>query len=133
MMNKKSGMLGVTGVTSDNQEITRMSEEGNERAQLVINMYVHQMVKFIGGYIAAMGGADAIVFTGGIGENNPDYRKIVCEKLAFLGITLDEAKNKIRGEEVMISTPDSKVKVYVVPTNEELVIARDTLDIVSGK
>ena len=132
MMNKKSGMLGVSGVTSDNQDITRMAAEGNERAQLVVNMYVHQMVKFIGGYVAAMGGADAIVFTGGIGENTAIYREMVCEKLAFLGITLDPEKNKIRGEEIMISTPDSKVKVYVVPTNEELVIARDTLEIVSA-
>jgi len=133
MMNKKSGMLGVSGMTSDNQEITRMAAEGNERAQLVVNMYVHQMVKFIGGYVAAMGGADAIVFTGGIGENTALYRQMVCEKLGFLGITLDEEKNKIRGEEVMISTADSRVKVYVVPTNEELVIARDTLEIVSAK
>ena len=132
MMNKKSGMLGVSGVTSDNQEITRMAAEGNERAQLVVNMYVHQMVKFIGGYVAAMGGADAIVFTSGIGENTALYRKMVCEKLAFLGITLDEEKNKIRGEEVTITTPDSKVKVMVVPTNEELVIARDTLAILEG-
>ena len=130
MMNKKSGMLGVSGVTSDNQEILRLAAEGNERAQLVVNMYVHQMVKFIGGYVAAMGGADAIVFTGGIGENTLLNREMVCEKLGFLGITLDTEKNKIRGEEIMISTPDSKVKVFVVPTNEELVIARDTLEIV---
>ena len=132
MMNKKSGMLGVSGVTSDNQEILRMAAEGNERAQLVVNMYVHQMVKFIGGYVAAMGGADAIVFTGGIGENTALYREMVCEKLAFLGITLDSEKNKIRGEEIMISTADSKVKVLVIPTNEELVIARDTLAIVEA-
>jgi len=132
MMNKKSGMLGVTGVTSDNQEILRMASEGDERAKLVINMYVHQMVKFVGGYAAAMGGADAIVFTGGIGENTALYRKLVCEKLAFLGIKVDEEKNAIRGEEIEISTPDSKVKVFVIPTNEELVIARDTLAIVEG-
>ena len=132
MMNKRSGMLGVSGVSSDNQEILRLAGEGNERAQLVVNMYVHQMVKFIGGYVAAMGGADAIVFTGGIGENTMLYREMVCEKLAFLGIELDGEKNKLRGEEVMISTPDSKVKVFVVPTNEELVIARDTLAIVEG-
>lgn len=131
MMNKKSGMLGVSGVSSDNQDILRMASEGNERAQLVVNMYIHQMVKFIGGYVAAMGGADAIVFTGGIGENTALYREMVCQRLAFLGITLDKEKNKIRGEEVMISTPDSKVKVFVVPTNEELVIARDTLKIVT--
>ena len=132
MMNKKSGMLGVSGVSSDNQEILRLAAEGDSRANLVVNMYVHQMVKFIGGYVAAMGGADAIVFTGGIGENTALYRKMVCEKLAFLGITLDEAENAKRGEELMISTPDSKVKVYVIPTNEELVIARDTVEIVEG-
>ena len=132
MMNKKSGMLGVSGVTNDNQEILRLMKEGDERATLVVNMYVHQMVKFVGGYVAAMGGADAIVFTGGIGENTALYREMVAEKLAFLGITLDKEKNAIRGEEIMISTPDSKVKMFVIPTNEELVIARDTLAIVEA-
>ena len=132
MMNKKSGMLGVTQKTSDNQEIDAMSNAGDERAQLVEKMYVHQLVKLAGGYVAAMGGADAIVFTGGIGENSAKYRKLVCEKLAFLGIEIDEEKNKIRGEEVDITTPDSKVKVFVIPTNEELVIARDTLDILNS-
>ena len=132
MMNKKSGMLGVTGKTSDNQEISKLSASGDERAQLVEKMYVHQMVKLVGGYIASMGGADAIVFTGGIGENSGDYRARVCEKLAYLGIKIDAEKNKVRGEEIDISTPDSKVRVYVIPTNEELVIARDTLEIVNG-
>ena len=129
MMNKKSGMLGVSGKTSDNQEIDAMSDAGDARAQLIEKMYVHQLVKLAGGYIAAMGGADAIVFTGGIGENSAKYRKLVCEKLAFLGIKVDDEKNKVRGEEIDITTPDSKVKVFVIPTNEELVIARDTLDI----
>ena len=129
MMNKKSGMLGVSCKTSDNQEIDAMSEAGDARAQLIEKMYVHQLVKLAGGYIAAMGGADAIVFTGGIGENSAKYRKLVCEKLAFLGIKVDDEKNKVRGEEIDITTPDSKVKVFVIPTNEELVIARDTLDI----
>ncbi len=132
MMNKKSGMLGVTGVTSDNQEVGKMSAAGNERARLVEKMYVHQMTKFIGSYAAAMGGADAIVFTGGIGENSPMYRKEVCKNLAFLGITVDDSKNAIRGEEIEISTPDSRVRVLVIPTNEELVIARDALEIVSA-
>ena len=131
MMNKKSGMLGVSGLTSDNQEIIRMYGEGDERAQLVVNMYVHQMAKFIGGYAAAMGGADAIVFTGGIGENTSLYRKMIVEKLGFLGITLDEENNKLRGEELEISAPDSEVKVFVIPTNEELVIARDTLALIA--
>ena len=132
MMNKKSGMLGVSGISSDNQQVCRAALEGNERAQLVKNMYCHQLTKLVGGYIAAMGGTDCVVFTGGIGENSPEYRSYVCEKLAFLGVKIDEAKNAIRGEELEISTPDSKVKVFVIPTNEELVIARDTLEIVSA-
>jgi len=133
MMNKKSGMLGVSGVSSDNQTIERLANEGNERCILVQNMYCHQLTKLVGGYIAAMGGADAIVFTGGIGENNPAYRAYVCEKLAFLGVKMDEKKNSVRGEEIEISTPDSAVKVFVIPTNEELVIARDTLEIITKK
>ena len=132
MMNKKSGMLGVSEKTSDNQEICRMAAEGDARAQLVINMYSHQIAKNVGSYVAAMGGADAIVFTGGIGENSANYRASLCEKLGFLGVKLDEEKNKIRGEEIEITTPDSKTKVYVIPTNEELVIARDTLAIVNA-
>ncbi|MBP3308594.1 MAG: acetate kinase [Clostridia bacterium] len=131
MMNKKSGMLGISQVTSDNQEICKRADAGDERCILIQNMYCHQLTKLVGGYIAAMGGTDAIVFTGGIGENTPKYRSFVCEKLAFLGVKIDEEKNAIRGEEMEISTPESTVKVFVIPTNEELVIARDTLDIVS--
>ena len=133
VLNKKSGMLGVSANTSDNQEIIRLAEEGDERCTLVKNMYIHQLTKFIGGYVAAMGGADAIVFTGGIGENTLCYREEVCKNLAFLGLTIDLEKNKIRGEEIDITTPDSKVKVLVIPTNEELVIARDTLALVENK
>ncbi len=132
MMNKKSGMLGVSQRTSDNQEICKMAAEGDARAQLVVNMYSHQIAKNVGSYVAAMGGADAIVFTGGIGENSANYRAALCEKLGFLGVKLDAEKNKIRGEEIEITTPDSTIKVYVIPTNEELVIARDTLEIVNG-
>ena len=91
----------------------------------------HQLTKYIGGFAAAMGGVDAVVFTGGIGENNPQYRTRVAEKLGFLGTTIDEEKNAIRGEEIDISTPDSKVKLLVIPTNEELMIAKDTYEIVS--
>ena len=131
MMNKQSGMLGVSEKTSDNQEICKMAAAGDERAQLITNMYTHQITKYVGSYVAAMGGADAIVFTGGIGENSGEYRAMVCEKLGFMGVKIDAEKNKIRGEEVEITTPDSAVKVVVSPTNEELVIARDTLDIVS--
>ena len=132
MMNKKSGMLGVSGVASDNQIVCKLAEEGNDRCRLTIDMYCHQLTKLVGGYIAAMGGTDAIVFTGGVGENNPAYRAYVCEKLAFMGVKMDEKLNLIRGEETLISTPDSSVKVYVIPTNEELVIARDTLEILES-
>ena len=132
MMNKKSGMLGISGKTSDNQEIGHLAAAGDKRAILCEDMYSHQIAKNVGSYIVAMGGADAIVFTGGIGENAGGYRAKLIEKLAFLGVKLDEEKNKIRGEEVEISTPDSPIKVYVIPTNEELVIARDTLAIVNG-
>ena len=132
MMNKKSGMLGVSGKTSDNQEIERLSNAGDHRAALCENMYCHQLSKFVGSYMLAMGGADAIVFTGGIGENNPKYRTALCEKLAFLGVKIDEEKNHVRGQEIDITTPDSPVKVFVIPTDEELVIARDTLAIVNA-
>ena len=132
MMNKKSGMLGVSGKTSDNQEIGKLAQAGDERAILCEKMYSHQIAKNVGSYIACMGGADAIVFTGGIGENAGKYRADLCEKLGYMGVKLDPEKNKIRGEEVEISTPDSTVKVFVIPTNEELVIARDTLEIVKN-
>ena len=132
MMNKKSGMYGVSGGISDNQEICRLADEGDKRANLVSDMYTHQLTKLVGGYIASMGGADAIVFTGGIGENSGGYRAAVCENLAFLGIKVDPEKNKVRGCEIDISTPDSPIKVFVIPTNEELVIARDTLAIVNS-
>ena len=132
MMNKKSGMLGVSGVTSDNQEIGKLAAEGNERCILTEKMYTHQLTKLVGGYIASMGGTDAIVFTGGIGENSAKYRAEVCENLAFLGIKIDAEKNKVRGEEIDIATPDSPIRVFVIPTNEELVIARDTLAILNS-
>lgn len=131
LMNKKSGMLGIAG-TSDNRTIEQRAKEGDERAKLVESMLCHQLTKYIGGFAAAMGGLDAVVFTGGIGENNPQYRTRVAEKLKFLGTDIDEEKNHIRGEEVEISVPGSKVKMYVIPTNEELVIARDTLEIVNS-
>ncbi|MCR5149986.1 MAG: acetate kinase [Clostridiales bacterium] len=129
VMNKKSGMLGIAG-TSDNRTIENMAKEGDKRAQLVESMLCHQLTKYIGGFAAAMGGIDAVVFTGGIGENNPQYRTRVAEKIAFLGTEIDEEKNHVRGEEIEISVPGSKVRMFVIPTNEELVIARDTLAIV---
>ena len=131
VMNKKSGMLGLTG-TSDNRTIEQRAKEGDERAKLVESMLCHQLTKYIGGFAAAMGGLDAVVFTGGIGENNPQYRTRVAKKLEFLGTAINEETNKLRGEEVEISVPGSKVKMFVIPTNEELMIAQDTKEIVDA-
>ncbi|MBP3626675.1 MAG: acetate kinase [Clostridia bacterium] len=129
--NKESGMFGISGVSNDNRDIGNAAANGNERAQLAIDMQRYQILKFIGSYVAAMNGVDAIVFTGGIGENDAELRKYVCENLAYLGVTIDDEKNAVRGKEVKISTDDSKVNVYIIPTNEELAIARDTLEIIS--
>ena len=133
VMNKQSGMLGLCG-TSDNRTIEARAKEGDERAKLIESMLCHQLTKYIGGYAAAMGGVDAGVFTGGIGENNPQYRDRVCDKLAFMGAKIDYDYNDTlkHGKEGEISTPDSKIKIYVICTNEELMIARDTKDIVSA-
>ena len=129
--NKESGVYGISGVSNDNRDVAAAAEAGNHRAQLAIDMQRYQILKFVGSYVAAMNGVDAIVFTGGIGENDGELRKYVCENLAYLGVKIDNEKNAIRGEEVKISTDDSKVNVYIIPTNEELVIARDTLAIIS--
>lgn len=129
--NKKSGMLGISGISNDNRDICAAAEAGNKRAQLAIEMQRYEILKFIGSYIAAMDGVDAIAFTGGIGENDPELRKYVCGNLSFIGVEIDDAQNKLRGREVKISTENSRVNVYVIPTNEELAIARDTLAIIS--
>ncbi len=129
--NKKSGMLGISGVSNDNRDICAAAEAGNERAKLAIEMQRYEILKFVGSYIAAMNGVDAIAFTGGIGENDPELRRYVCENLTFVGAKIDNEKNQSRGKEVKISTPDSKVDIFVIPTNEELAIARDTLAIIS--
>ena len=131
ILNKKSGLLGVSGVSNDSRDVISASEAGNERARLAFEMQNYQIAKYIGSYAAAMGGVDAIVFTGGIGENERRSRKYICEHIEFLGFKLDLNNNDTSGKEIEISTPDSKVKVWVVPTNEELLIARDTLVIVS--
>ena len=134
IMNKESGMLGLTdGDTSDNRTIESRAKQGDKRAQLIESMFCHQLTKYIGGFAAAMGGLDAVVFTGGIGENNPQYRTRVAEKLEFLGTKIDETPNKLRGEEVEISVPGSKVRLFVIPTNEELMIAQDTKEIVESR
>ena len=129
--NKKSGMLGISGISNDNRDICAAAEAGNKRAQLAIEMQRYEILKFIGSYIAAMDGVDAIAFTGGIGENDPELRKYVCGNLSFIGVEIDDAQNKLRGKEVKISTENRRVNVYVIPTNEELAIARDTLAIIS--
>ncbi|MDE6665943.1 MAG: acetate kinase [Ruminococcus sp.] len=131
-MNKKSGFLGVSGVGSDNRDITDAAAHGNERAKLVSDMLVYEIKKYIGSYAAAMNGLDAVLFTGGIGENAYDVREKVCENMEFFGIKLDKSANDgMRGQLKKISADDSKVDVWVVPTNEELLIARDTLALIS--
>ena len=127
ILNKRSGVLGLSGVSSDFRDIETAIEDGNEQAKAAMDAFVHRVVSYVGGYIAVMGGVDAIVFTAGIGENDKGVRKAVIEKFGYLGVKLDEEANNSREDEVIISTPDSKVKVLKVATNEELMIARDTL------
>jgi acetate kinase len=133
LINKFSGMLGVSGVSSDMREIEQAASEGDERASLALDMYVYRIRKYIGSYIAAMNGLDVLVFSGGVGENSQWVRERVCENLDFLGIRIDDKKNKVRGKEAIISGKDSKVEVLVVPTNEELVIAQDTMQLIQEK
>ncbi len=131
ILNKQSGLLGISGVSSDMREVGAAADSGNDRAKLAIDMFVYRVKKYIGSYIAAMNGVDAIVFTGGIGENNQAVRESVCLGLSALGVDLDlEQNKKIRGEEGTISTSSSKIKVIVIPTDEEYMIASDTLDLV---
>ncbi len=130
LLNKKSGILGVTGISSDMREIEDAIEHGNERAKLGLDMYNYRIKKYIGAYAAAMGGCDIIVFTAGVGENQYSTREAACDGLKYMGVKLDVEKNKtIRGEEAVISTPDSKVTVCVIPTDEELMIATDTMNL----
>lgn len=131
IVNKESGVYGISGVSNDNRDVEAAANAGNERAKLAIDMQRYQILKFIGSYIAAMNGVDAIVFTGGIGENDSKLREYVCENLSFIGVEIDKEKNTVRGKEIKISTDSSKVEVYIIPTNEELAIARDTLAIIS--
>lgn len=131
LINKHSGMLGVSGVSSDMREIEKAAAEGNERADLALRMYEYRVKKYIGSYAAGMGGIDVLVFTGGVGENAIETRKGICSGLEFLGIEIDDDRNNVRGKEQVISSDKARVKVLVVPTNEELVIASDTEQIVS--
>ncbi len=132
LLNKKSGALGVSGVSSDDRDLRDAIAKGNERAKLARDIQWYQIRKFIGSYVAAMDGIDALVFAGGIGENTDDLRTDVCSKLSFLGFEIDEEANKaaLHGVEKEITTPNSKVKAFVIPTNEELVIARETKELV---
>ena len=132
MLNKKSGVLGISGVSSDFRDIEDAAAKGNKRAALALEVFEYDVRKLIAEYAAAMGGVDAVIFTAGVGENSPELRVEFVKGLEFMGIKLDEEKNKVRGQERIVSTDDSKVKVLVIPTNEELMIAMDTMDIVKG-
>ena len=129
-LNKKSGVLGLSGISSDMRDLEDAYNEGNERAILTMNKYVRRITDYIAQYYVLLGGSDVIVFTAGVGENSPLIRKLVCENLACLGVEIDDEKNNIRGKEAEISTENSKIKVYVIPTDEELMIARDTLELI---
>lgn len=134
IINKKSGLVGVSGVSSDMRDIENAIEQGNERARLAMDMYFYYILKYISGYIAVLGGVDAIIFTGGVGENQPIMRKYVCDSLAFLGVDFNnELNDRIKGRETELTFPNSKVRVAVIPTNEELAIAIDTEELVEGK
>lgn len=126
LVHKESGLLGISGISSDMRDVEAAASGGDARAKLALDMLTYSVKKYIGAYAAAMGGIDALVFTAGIGENGVGFRKEVCQGLEFMGVKIDEEKNKKRGEEIIFSAADSRVKVMVVPTNEELVIARDT-------
>ena len=132
-LNKKSGYLGVSGVSSDSRDIEEAVADGNERAKLAQDMYVEKIVNYIAEYYLELGGADAIVFTAGVGENSASTRAAIINSLLPLGIKLDPEKNNVRGEEALISTDDSSVKVYVIPTDEEVMIARDTYKFIENK
>ena len=133
IVNKKSGVLGISGVSSDFRDLDEAAKAGNKRADLALRVFAHSVVKYIGSFIAVMNGVDAIVFTAGIGENDDIIRSRIIEHFDYLDTTLDQKANKMHGEERIISTPESKVKVICIPTNEELAICRDTVEIVTKK
>ena len=131
ILNKKSGVAGMSGVSSDFRDLENAADEGNERAALALDKFAYEVRKYIGSYAAALGGCDVLVFTAGVGENSGEMRERICNGLEYLGVKLDPEKNKIRGQEAVISTPDSKVTVLLIPTNEELMIAKDTAELIS--
>ena len=130
VLNKESGVLGISGVSSDFRDIETAAEQGNQRAALALEAFQYSVKKLVGAYAAAMGGVDAIVFTAGVGENDGNTRMAIASGLEFMGVKMDAQANNVRGKEAVISAADSKVKVLVIPTNEELMIARDTAEIV---
>ncbi len=130
ILNKESGVFGISGKSSDFRDLNKGIVAGDLRCEVAMNVFCYQASKFIGGYAAAMNGLDAVVFTAGVGENDPLVRKLTCDRLQFLGVEIDDEANKLRGEEVKISTEASRIPIYVVPTNEELAIARETVALV---
>ena len=132
VINKESGVLGVSGISNDMRDIEAGIAAGNERAKLAMEMYEYRILKYIGAYAAVLDGVDIIVFTGGVGENQTKTRENICRHLNYLGVTFDAEANKVRGEEVTVSAADSKVKVVVIPTDEEMMIAEDTAEIVGN-
>ena len=132
MLNKKSGVLAISGVSSDFRDLEAGANEGNEDCQLALDKFCYEVAKYVGSYAAALNGIDVLTFTAGVGENGPTTRAAICEYLGFMGVKLDPEKNNVRGKETLISTPDSKVQVWVIPTNEELTIAQDTAELVNA-
>ena len=132
MLNKKSGVLALSGVSSDFRDIEGEAEKGNEDCQLALDKFYYEVAKYVGAYTAALNGIDMLTFTAGVGENDADARASICSYLGFMGVKIDPEKNKVRGQEVKISTEDSAVQVWVIPTNEELMIAQDTAELVNA-
>ena len=132
MLNKKSGVLALSGVSSDFRDLEEGKNNGNENCVLALEKFYYEVAKYVGAYTAAMNGVDVITFTAGVGENDCATRKAICEYLGYLGVKIDDEKNKVRGEEMKISTEDSKIQVWVIPTNEELMIAQDTAELVNA-
>ena len=130
VLNKKSGVLGISGVSSDFRDLEDGAKNGNEACQLALDKFAYEVAKYVGAYAAALNGIDVLTFTAGVGENGISNRAAICEYLGYLGIKIDPERNNVRGKEALISTDDSKVQVWVVPTNEELMIARDTAELV---
>ena len=132
MLNKKSGVLALSGVSSDFRDLEAGEKNGDENCILALQKFFYEVAKYIGSYAAALNGIDMLTFTAGVGENGPDTRAAICEYLGFMGVKIDPEKNNVRGKEALISTPDSKVQVWVIPTNEELMIAQDTAELVKA-